>query len=395
MNRFRLGYVVLAGFCWLAPGAAEQAGAAEGAGPPGVVIDHVPASTGLYIGSPSLVVWTNGDYVASHDFFGPASTEQERGVTAVFRSGDRGASWRKMATVVGQYWSSLFVHRGALYLLGTDRNHGNVVIRRSSDGGETWTTPGDGGTGLLRGDGHYHCAPTPVIEQGGRLWRGMERGIDFARRGGVACAGMISVPVAADLLAATNWTFSNFIPHDRGWNGGDMAEWIEGNAVVGPGGQVVDVLRVGTARLPEKAAVVSVSPDGREAAFDPATGFIDFPGGAKKFTIRADPRGDGYWTLASIDEGTAATGRGPGDVRNTLALMRSADLRRWTAQAVVLHHPDAARHGFQYVDWQFEGEDLIAACRTAYDDGAGGAHSFHDANFLTFHRLPGFRAMRE
>jgi hypothetical protein len=33
------------------------------------------------------------------------------------------------------------------------------------------------------------------------------------------------------------------------------------------------------------------------------------------------------------------------------------------------------------VDWQFERSDIIAACRTAYDDGLGGAHNNHDANF--------------
>ncbi|MBS3776462.1 MAG: hypothetical protein KGY70_14800, partial [Bacteroidales bacterium] len=38
---------------------------------PGVVINHSPASSGKYIGSPSLVVMPNGDYIASHDYFGP------------------------------------------------------------------------------------------------------------------------------------------------------------------------------------------------------------------------------------------------------------------------------------------------------------------------------------
>jgi hypothetical protein len=42
---------------------------------PGVVIDHVPATSGLYIGSPSLAILPKGDYVASHDFFGPKSGE--------------------------------------------------------------------------------------------------------------------------------------------------------------------------------------------------------------------------------------------------------------------------------------------------------------------------------
>lgn len=48
-------------------------------------------------------------------------------------------------------------------------------------------------------------------------------------------------------------------------------------------------------------------------------------------------------------------------------------------------------HAFQYVDWLFEGDDLIAASRTAYDEGLGGRSQFHDAHFLTFHRVRHFR----
>jgi hypothetical protein len=60
-------------------------------------------------------------------------------------------------------------------------------------------------------------------------------------------------------------------------------------------------------------------------------------------------------------------------------------------RCILLHHPDVASHGFQYVDWLFDGEDGIAACRTAFDDGQGSAHNAHDANFLTFHRFARFR----
>ena len=45
------------------------------------------------------------------------------------------------------------------------------------------------------------------------------------------------------------------------------------------------------------------------------------------------------------------------------------------------------------MDWQFEGDDLIAVCRTAYDDGQGGANNNHDANFMTFHRWQNFRTL--
>ena len=74
-----------------------------------------------------------------------------------------------------------------------------------------------------------------------------------------------------------------------------------------------------------------------------------------------------------------------------LALASSPDLKDWTVRSVVLYHPDVAHHAFQYVDWLFEGDDLIVASRTAYDDGLGGAERAHDANFLTFHRIKGFR----
>ena len=55
--------------------------------------------------------------------------------------------------------------------------------------------------------------------------------------------------------------------------------------------------------------------------------------------------------------------------------------------------PDQAKHGYQYPDFLIEGADLIATVRTAHDDGLGGAHNQHDANFLTFHRWKNFRQL--
>ncbi len=60
---------------------------------------------------------------------------------------------------------------------------------------------------------------------------------------------------------------------------------------------------------------------------------------------------------------------------------------------MLLYHPDPDKHAFQYVDWHFDDDDLIAVSRTAYDDGLGGAHNQHDANFLTFHRFHDFRKL--
>ncbi|MDR3708577.1 MAG: sialidase family protein [Capsulimonadaceae bacterium] len=351
---------------------------------PGVVLAHSPASSRAYIGSPSIVILPNGSYVASHDYFGPGCPNNE---TVVYASTDFGESWRRIAFLRGQWWSTLFVHGGALYILGTSREYGSAVIRRSDDGGHCWTEPKDSATGLLLGDGMYHCAPVPVIAHQGRLVRGME----FMSAPPAWATGfeafVMSVPSDADLLRADNWTRSNRLARDGAWMGGKFGGWLEGNAVVTPQGRLVDILRVESPGLIQKAAVVELSEDLSHASFDPERGFFDFPGAGTKFTIRHDSVSGLYWSL--VNEARSGTNR------NTLALSASRNLRDWSIRSLILSHPDAGYHAFQYVDWQFDGDDIIALSRTAYDDGVGGAHSFHDANFLTFHRITNFRTRHD
>ncbi len=355
---------------------------------PGIVIDHVPASTQRYIGSPSIVILPDGSYLASHDIFGPGSTYD---TTRVFRSRDRGGSWQQVTEIKGQFWSNLFLHRGAVYLMGANRRFGSVIIRRSQDGGATWTDPRDADCGLLLGDGMYHTAPMPVVEQRGRLWRAMEDMHPEAKWGVNFRAFMMSAPADADLLRAASWTSSNRLRVDQRWLDGRFGGWLEGNAVVDPDGNVVDVLRadyrVGDREL---AAIVRIDPSGRRASFDPERDFVELPGGCKKFTIRFDGESRLYWTLSNIMT-PESRGYNVERTRNTLALLSSPDLRAWSVGAIVLHHPDLDKHAFQYVDWQFDGADIVVASRTAFDDGLGGAHNQHDANYMTFHRVQEFR----
>jgi hypothetical protein len=100
-----------------------------------------------------------------------------------------------------------------------------------------------------------------------------------------------------------------------------------------------------------------------------------------------------WWTLTSAAPPILAGKGKPAAVRNTLVLLRSTDLRDWDLRSILLHHPDAARHAFQYVDWIFDGDDILAVSRTAHDDAGNGAHNAHDANFLTFHRVARFREL--
>jgi len=282
MNKIMKRLLLLLGinFGWIIPSVSQDMGSG---GVPGTVIAHQPASTQQYIGSPSIAILPNGDYVASHDLFGPESSEFVQAVTRVYRSADKGKTWKQVSEIHGAFWSSLFVNRGTLYLLGPDRHHGTVLIRRSDDGGATWTRPTGTEDGLLL-KGMFHCAPVPVIEHNGRLWRGMETAYgpiqEWGKRYG---AMMMSAPVDADLLKASSWTTSNPLLYDSTYLNGNFTGWLEGNAVVAPDGGIVDILRVDDRTThEEKAAMVRISADGKVASFDPETGFIPFPGGSKK-----------------------------------------------------------------------------------------------------------------
>ncbi len=362
---------------------------------PGTVITHQPADSKMYIGSPSIAILPNGDYAASHDFFGPNSSEWVQAVSRIFRSSDKGKTWKQVSEIRGAFWSNLFVHNGALYLLGPDRHHGTVLIRRSDDGGNSWTQPTGRENGMLLA-GEFHCAPMPMLVHNGRLWRAMETAhgpiLQWGKRYG---AMVMSAPLDADLLKSSSWTTTNFVPYDSAYLNGNFTGWLEGNAVVAPGGEIWNMLRVDDKTThDEKAAIVKISADGKQASFDPATGFIPFAGGSKKFAIRYDEKSRRYWTLGNIipeEFRKQFPERNPASFRNTLALMSSADLLNWQTHKIILQHPDVLKHGFQYVDWLFEGKDMIVASRTAYYDGTSDAHNNHDANFLTFHRIKNFR----
>jgi hypothetical protein len=344
--------------------------------PPGVVIDHQPAATKQYVGSPSIVIAGNGNYIASHDFFGPGSSFATSALTRIFISADRGLTWKQTAEVHDQFWSGLFAVKGKLYLLGTTVEYGRIVIRASADNGATWSD-----ANYLTTDAGYHTTPAPVIEKDGRIYRSME----FHESGPARHfqAMIMSAAVDSDMTQPASWTYTNRLPYPAGMDG---SSFLEGSVVVAPDGSIVNVLRVDAA---ERATTAKLQP-GNKLIFDHN---IEFPGGAKKFTIRFDPQSKLYWAICTpITEPEKHHGKPPGAVRNTLAMMSSPDLEHWTIRRVLMHHEDVAKHGFQYPDWQFDGNDIVAVVRTAFDDDTGGAHTYHDANYLTFFRVTNFRS---
>ncbi|UTA69919.1 sialidase family protein [Emticicia sp. 21SJ11W-3] len=368
-----------------------QSYAQSTAEPPGIVIDYMAKETGKYIGSPSICILPDGTYMASHDEFGPKSKEFASAQTRIFFSKDKGKTWQQIAIIDGQFWSNLFTHNGALYIMGTNKHHGNFIIRKSVDGGHSWTTPYSKTTGLLL-EGEYHTAPVPVVIHKARIWRALEYATAPTTRWGKRySAMMISAPLNSDLLNADNWRATNKLPYDSTYLNGKFNAWLEGNAVISRNGEMLDILRVDVPQgNAEVAAFVKIGRNGKMATFDKQTGFVPMPGASKKFSIRYDSNSDRYWALVNTVD-TLYKNKTPASIRNQLALVSTKDLKKWEIHRQLLYHPDVSKHGFQYVDWQFENDDIIFVSRTAYDDAVGGANNFHDANFLTFHRIENFR----
>lgn len=358
---------------------------------PGTIVAYKNATGKSYIGSPGLCILPNGSYLASHDFFGKQTAENQ---SVIYRSDDKGRTWKDIAHL-DQFWSELFVHQGAVYFIGPIKANGNFVIRKSTDGGYTWTSPTDENNGLIL-KGKYHAAPTPIVAHNDRLWRSIEDSSSPKKWPGTYKALTISVKKNDDLLQSKNWTKSSLLEQDSTYLNGKFMGWLEGNAVVSPKGELLNILRVHTLdQHKEYAAVTQVSADGKVASFDPINGFIEFPGGSKKFTIRYDKKSKKYWTLTNYVPEKYRGIKQLDRIRNTLALCSSVDLKTWIVNKLIIQNEDYDHHGFQYANWLIEGSDIIALSRTAFDDGAGGANDYHNSNYLTFHRIKNFRKLKK
>ncbi|GAA3407686.1 hypothetical protein ACFFNY_11090 [Paenibacillus hodogayensis] len=362
---------------------------------PGTVINYIHPEdytygfSGRSVASPSIVRLPDGSLLASHDIFWG---NEGQNTSMLFRSRDDGATWSFVQFLYPCFWGKLFLHRGRLYMLATSTEYGALLIGRSDDGGETWSAPTEIIAAGSQKAGGPHKAPMPVIEHNGRLWTGIDYGSWTL---GSHASGLVSVPADADLLDSSQWTVMPFLPYDLEWpgtvGGTNRAGLLEGNAVVTPDGKLVNLLRYQTnGGNPDhgRAIMLQADPDRPE---QPLTFYkvIPFYGNLSKFTVYYDLDSACYWSLVSRVK-PDKTGQ-----RNILALVRSADLEHWEIVQDVLNYEDNGwpedfkKVGFQYIDWISDGDDILFASRTAIN----GAYNFHNANYLTYHKIANFRSL--
>lgn len=358
----------------------------------GTVVNYLHPEDGAYgfsgncLCSPSFIRHPDGYLLSSMDVYG-SSTPQN--LTLIFRSDDDGATWHYVSELMPCFWGRLFVHGGAVYMVGCSTEYGDLLIGRSTDGGRSFGAP----TVLLRGSGGkdrrdgVHKNAQNVLVHNGRLYLSVEWG-NWNGNDYFFAPMVMSCAVEDDLLVPENWSFTE--PHQVS---AAPLSWvptkfsiIEGTLTTAPDGTLLNIMRFGMAR--GKAMALRVDPDDPEAplVYDR---LIDFPGNTTKFIILYDQPSGRYYAICCYvydwENGRAA--------RNLLTLVTSTDLERWEVAATLFdwRDRDAWKNGLQYVDFIIEGEDILYVCRTA----TNGAVNYHDSNYQTFHRIKGFRKLPE
>ncbi len=346
--------------------------------------DDVFDFSGRYLCSPSLLRHPDGYLLSSMDVFCGGGGQN---LTMIFRSDDNGKSWHYVCDLFPCFWGKLFLHRGEVYMLGCSTEYGDLLIGKSPDGGMSFDAPtvllrGTGGKKAVHGGIGVHKNPQNVVRYNGRIYETLEWGSWKNEKYGHA-AMVMSADENDDLLSPASWSFTDPLKFDRWCN--ELADqpmntmMIEGTLTISPNGKLKNIMRFGKLH---RALCLDVDTETPEAPLR-FEKLIPFPGNFSKFMIKYDSVSGFYYSIATIayDEQPHA--------RNLLSLIRSRTLDKWEFVCTLFdyRHEPSDKVGFQYVDFEIEGDDIFFLCRTAIN----GAASHHDSNYQTFHRIKNFR----
>jgi hypothetical protein len=390
--------------------------------------------------TPGLCRLDSGRLVATYEIssrgkkIGPDGQAVHEG--RVVTSDDGGLTWTQRATYAMGF-SRPFVAGKALYILGRDKR---LAIMRSDDDGLTW-----GERHFLTDSGIWHQSACNVHFANGNVYLVMEkhapkRGILGWQVGDLAPV-LMRAHTEADLTDPAQWTFASELVFEDIWDasktdyfgvpfhpvdrkkptflvppkGRSIAPlgWLETNVVQftdpnhlwhDPNGNTFHLWMRAHTGLTNFAAIAQVkenadgsmttslvkTPAGTTMLYAPC------PGGHLRFHVLWDDKTQLYWLLSSQstdsmirpDRMPPERWGTPDNERQRLVLHFSRNMIDWCFAGLVAStsKPNESRH---YASLCIDGEDLCLLSRS----GDAAAHSAHNGNLISFHRVKAFRSL--
>jgi hypothetical protein len=400
-----------------------------------LIIAESPDAKEHPLNNPSIVRLDSGRLVITYQKSG-VSKESGQPWAFVLTSDDRGRTWAQRAAM-GMTHGRLFTVGKSLYFLG---HSGNLRVARSDDEGMTWTQPVE-----LTERQSWHQTAANVWRANGNIYLVMERrtekNIDAWPVGELAPI-LMRAREGDDLTLRTSWTFAgeltfaDVLPGYRqneleidyfgipfypqaypkrtplvGTRTFSPMGWLETNVVqitdpnhywFDPSGHTFHLfMRANTGRTGYAAlAKVVEMPDGTmQTMLETAPSgkkmlYLPFPGGQMRFHVLYDEKTKLYWMLGTqaTDSMTRAEAlpadrfSTPDNERQRMVLHFSKNMVDWCFAGVVAIGA-SAKESRHYACMAIDGNDLVILARS----GDKNAHSAHDGNLITFHRVGGFR----
>ena len=359
--------------------------------------------SGKYLCSPSLSRVKSGRLIAGMDLYGHHMAQN---LTLHFYSDDDGKTWHYMQDLYPFYWSTLFVHKDVLYMLGLTTEYGNLQIACSADEGQTWSAPVTlfYGSNVLCRYGGFHRAPMHVVPYQGKLYTTCEYG---SWEAGAHLPAILSVDLDADLMDPQSWNRSEHLFFEGKWKekAGTIGDTMEGNIVPGKDGCLYSYLRWKTGSL-LKLKVNAQEPDKAPEFVD----IIEAPVTNSMFRIIPIPAEQGKEEHSKEEHSKEDQGReeqkkdqvpdkyymisnrrtpammesGFFTCRNVLSLCETNDLEHFQVVKDIVNaeSEDPGKVGFQYPVFLYEEGKLSLVIRSAFNN----ANSAHDSNYMLFYQ---------